>query len=136
MERLFDLGYRLWVFGGGVVPEGVFGRVLVCTGSTSRGLHGLRCEGVVKGDIVEAVDFSCPPCPPVRQRGVAFGAVETIVDSRPLRVGVNGNVGARRRVYPDSLCGSRLGRLVVVSQGCAFNGGRALGGYKEVHGLC
>ena len=86
-ERLLDLGYRLRVYGGGVVPEGVLGGSPLCTGGTSRGLHGLRCEGVPEGDIVEAVDFSCPPCPPVCQRGFALGAVHDIVDSRPLRVG-------------------------------------------------
>ena len=47
-ECLFDLGYRLRVYGGGVVPEGVLRGVLVCTGRTSRRLHGLRCEGVVE----------------------------------------------------------------------------------------
>ena len=109
-ERLFDVGYCLWVYGSGVVPEIVLGGVLVCTSSTSRGLHGLRCKGIVEGDIVEAVDFSGPPCLPFRQRGVALRAVQGIVDSRPLRVGVDGNVGARCCVYPDSLCGSRLGR--------------------------
>ena len=89
----------------------------------------------VEGDIFEAVDFSGPPCLPFRQCWVVLGAVQGIVDSRPLRVGVDGNVGDRCGVYPDSLCGPRLGRLVVVSQGCAFNGCRALGGYKEMHGL-
>ena len=118
------------------MPEGVLGRVPLCGGGTSCGLHGPRCEGVPEGDIAEVVDFSGPPCLPVRPPGVGLGAVQGIVDSRPLRVGVNGNVGARCRVYPDSLCGSPLGRLVVVPQGCAFSGGRALGGYKEVHGLC
>ena len=83
-----------------------------------------------------AVNFSGPPCPSVRQRGVLLGAVQGIVDGCPLRDGVNGNVGVLCRVYPDSFCGSRLGRLVVVSWGCAFNGGRALGGYEKVHGLC
>ena len=115
--HLFDLGYRLWVYGGGVVPEGVLGGVLVWTGGTSRGLHGLKCEGVVEGDIVEAVDFSGHPSLPFRQRGVALGAVQSMVDSRPLRVRVDGNFGARCCVYADSLCGSRLARLVVVSQG-------------------
>ena len=64
---------------------------LVCTGSTSRGLHCLRREGVVQGDVVKAVNFSGPPCPPVCQRGVVFGAVQGIVDSCPLRVGINSN---------------------------------------------
>ena len=132
---LFDLGYCIWVYGGRVVLKGVLGGVPVCTGGTSRGLHGLRCEGVVEGDIFEAVDFRGPPCPPVRQREVAPGTVQGIVDSCPLQFRVNGNVVDCCRVYPDSLCGSRLGRLVV-SQGCAFNGGRALGGYEKVHGLC
>ena len=58
------------------------------------------------------------------------------MDSCPLRVGVNGNVGVRCRVYSDSLSGSCLGCLVVVSQGCAFNGGCALGGYEKVDSLC
>ena len=108
----------------------------VCTGGASRGLLGLRCEGVIEGDVVEVVAFSSPPCPPVDQCGVVSCAVEGIVDSCPLRVGVNGNVSVCCRVYPDSLCGSCLGCLVVVSQGCAFNVGRALGGYEKVHGLC
>ena len=102
----------------------------------SRGLHGPRCEGVIEGNIVEAVDFSGPPCLPFRQRGVACCALKGIEDSWPLRVRVDGNVGARCCVYPDSLCGSPFGRLVGVPKGCAFNGGHALGGYKEVPGLC
>ena len=128
--------YCLWVYCGSVVPEGVPGGAPVCTCGASRGLHGLRRGGVFEGNIVQAVDFSSPRCLPVRQRGVVFGAVQGILDSCPLRVGVNGNVGVRCRVYPDSLCESCLGCLVVVSQGCAFNGGRALDGYEKVHGLC
>ena len=116
------------MYGSGVVPEGVLGGVPVCLGGTFRGFHHLRREGVVKGDLVEAVGFCGPPCLPFRQRGVVLGAVQGVVDSHPLRVGVNGNVGTRCRVYPDRLCGSRLGRLVVVVQGRAFNGRRALGG--------
>ena len=65
-ECLFDLCYCPWVYGIRVVAEGVLGGVPVCTGGTSRGLHGLRSEGVVERDVVEAVDFSGPPCPPVR----------------------------------------------------------------------
>ena len=136
-ERLFDLGYCLWVYGGKVVPEGVLDGVPVRTGGASCRLHGLHCKGVVEGDVVEAVNFRGPLCPPVRQRGVvAVGAVQGIVDSCPLHVGVNGNVGVLCGVYPDSLCGSRLGRLVVVSQGCPYQGGRVPGGYEKVHGLC
>ena len=127
-ERLFDLGYRLWVYGSGVVPEGVLGGVPVCLGGTSRGFHCLQREGVVKGDLVQVVGFCGPPCLPFRQCGVVLGAVQGAVDSHPLRVGVDGNVGTRCRVYPDRLCGSRLGRLVVVAQGRAFHGRRALGG--------
>ena len=63
-ERLFDLGYRLRMYGSWVVPEGVLGGVPVCSGGTSRGLHCLRREGVVEGDLVEAVGFSGPPCLP------------------------------------------------------------------------
>ena len=100
------------------------------------GLHGLRREGISEGDVIEAVDFSGPPFPPVCQRGLVFGAVQGIVDSCPLPVGVNGNVGVRCRVYQDRLCGSCLGYLVVVSQGCAFKSGHAPGGYEKVHGLC
>ena len=74
-ERLLDLGCRLWVYGGGVVPEGVLDGVPVCTHGTSPGLHGLRCEGVVDSNIGQAVDFSGPPAPPVRQRGVTLCAV-------------------------------------------------------------
>ena len=61
---------RLLVYGGPVVPEGVLGGVPVCTSGRSRGLHGLRCEGVLEGDVVEAVDFRGPPCVPFRQLGV------------------------------------------------------------------
>ena len=123
------------MYGSGVVPEGVFGGVPVCLGGTSREFHRLRREGVVKGDLVEAVGFCGPPCLPFCQRGVVLGAVQGVVDSHTLRVGVNGNVGTRCRVYPDRLCGSRLGRLVVVVQGRAFHGRRALRGWKEVRGL-
>ena len=49
-ERLLDLGYRLWIYGSGVVPEGVPGGVSVCPGGTFRGFHCLRRDGVVKGD--------------------------------------------------------------------------------------
>ena len=124
----FDLGYRLWVYGSRVVPEGVLGGVPVCLGGTSRRSHRLRREGVVEGDLVEAVGFCGPPCLPFRQRGVVLGAVQGAVDSHPLWVGVDGNVGTRCRVYPDRLCGSRLGRLVIVVRGRAFHGRRALGG--------
>ena len=65
-ERLFDLGYRLCMYGSAVVPEGVLGGVPVCSGGTSRGLHCLRREGVVEGDLVEAVGFSGSPCLPLR----------------------------------------------------------------------
>ena len=74
-ERLLDLGYRLWMCGSGVVPEGVLGGVPVCPGGTSRGFHCLRREHVVKGDFVEAVGFSGPPCLPFRQYGVVLGTV-------------------------------------------------------------
>ena len=107
----------------------------VCTGGTSPGLHGLQCEGVVEGDIIDALDFGGPPCPPVGQRRICFGAVQGIVDGCSLQVGVNGNVGVRCRAYPDSLCGS-LGCFVVVSQGCACNGRLVPGGYENVPGLC
>ena len=60
-ENPLDLGYCPCVYGGCVVPEGVLGRVPVRTGGASRGLHCLRCEGVVKGDVVEVVDFRGPP---------------------------------------------------------------------------
>ena len=74
-ERLFDLGYRLWMYGSGLVPESVLGGVPECLGGTSRGFHCLRREGVVKGDLVAAVGFSRPPCLPFRQCGVVLGAV-------------------------------------------------------------
>ena len=74
-ERLFDLGYRFWMYGSGVVPEGVLGGVPVCSGGTSRGLHCLRREGVVEGNLVEAVGFSGPLCLPFRHCGVVLCAV-------------------------------------------------------------
>ena len=73
-ERLVDLGYRLWMYGSGVVPEGVPGGVLVCPRGTSRRFHSLRREGVVKGDFVEVVGFSGPSCLSFRQCGVVLGA--------------------------------------------------------------
>ena len=100
-ERLFDLGFRLRVYGSGVVPEGMLGGVPVCSGGTSRSLNCLRRDGVVEGDIIEAVSFSGPPCLPFNQSGVVLGAVQGIVDSRPLRVGVDGNVGTGCCVYPE-----------------------------------
>ena len=112
------------------MPEGVLCGAPVCMGGASRRLHGLRRKGVVQGV------FGGPRCAPVRQRGLVFGAVQGIGDSCQLRVGVNGNVRVRCRVYPDSSCGSCLGCWFVVSQGCAFYYGRALGGYAKVHGLC
>ena len=72
---VWNLGYRFRMYGSGVVPEGVLGRVPVCSGGTSRGLHCLRREGVVEGDLIEAVGFSGPPCLPFRQCGVFLGAV-------------------------------------------------------------
>ena len=60
-ECLFDLGYCLWVYGGRVVSEGVLVGVPVRTGGATRGLHSLRCEEVVEGDVVKAVDFRGPP---------------------------------------------------------------------------
>ena len=71
-EYPFDLGYCPWVYVGSVVPEGVLGRVPVRTGGASRGLRGLRCDGVVQRDVVEAVDFRSLACPPVRQCGVVL----------------------------------------------------------------
>ena len=53
-ECLVAPGYCLWVYGGRVVPEGVLGGILVRTGGSSRGLHGLRCGVAVEGDVVEA----------------------------------------------------------------------------------
>ena len=74
-ERLFDLVSCLRMYGSGLVPEGVLGGFPVCSGGTSRGLHCLRREAVVEGDLVKAVGFSGPPCLPFCQSGVVLGAV-------------------------------------------------------------
>ena len=50
-ERLFDLGYRLRVYGGRVVPDSVFGGAVVCLGGALRGFHRLWGEGVIEGDV-------------------------------------------------------------------------------------
>ena len=122
------------MYGGGVVPDSVFGGAFVCLGGALRGFHCLWGEGVVKGDVVEAVDCYGPSCLPVAIRGVTVGTVQGVMDGCRCRVWVDGDVGVLRCGYPDGLCGPCLGLLAVLLQGCALDGGRALGGDEEMHG--
>ena len=131
-ECLLDLGHRFRVYGGRVVPDCMLGGAEVCLGGSFRGFHRLGGECVVEGDADQLIHLCGPSQLPVVCLWVAFSTFYGVVDGRPFRVWVDGNVGVCGCCHADGLCGSCLGHSVVVSEGAPFDGGRALYGDEEV----
>ena len=131
-ECLLDLGHRLRVYDGRVVPQCMLGGAEVRLGGSFRRFRRLCGECVVEGDVAQVFHFFGPSLLPVARLWVAFCTLYGIVDGRQFRLWVNRNFGVRGCSHSDALCGSCLGHLLVVSEAGALDGGRALYGDEEV----
>ena len=89
-------------------------------------------ECVVEGGVAQLFYLCGPSLSPVDCLWVAYLTLYSMVDGRPFRAWLDCNIGVRGCCHPDGLCLSCLGHLVVVSEGGASDGQRALYGDGEV----